>query len=187
VSRLLGSLPKSSSFWKVPSPVDQLHFLLVALVLIVAPNFALGFADTALQPYEHTGWAWRLLVSLPVAAVLVALGGAIAWLAFTRSSVRALSTLCIVYAMPVHAFELVGYVNVAADHAPDRLVTVACVRRIVRHKGPSTDEVTFWDNPSRTIELRTLALNEADCNAHRRVEIHVHPGFLGAEWVSQTR
>jgi hypothetical protein len=63
--------------WLPPKTFLTLHFLLVALVLIVAPNFALGFADTALEPYEHTGWAWRLLVSLPVAAVLVALGGAI--------------------------------------------------------------------------------------------------------------
>ncbi len=139
----------------------------------------IAFAEQRFEPFEHVGWLWRLVVSLPLAAVLMAMAGRLAWSAFARSLARGTSTFAVVCAMPPLAYQLVGYANVAADEAVGRPVVVDCVRYIHRAKGPSLVELTSWMDPDRTVTLQ-LVVDEADCAARKPVRIVVHPGRLGA-------
>ena len=69
--------------------------------------------ESRFEPSDEVGWAWRLLLSLPLAAFLILTLGGLAWAAFSLSRVRALGTLCIAFAMPVLAYQAIGYINVA--------------------------------------------------------------------------
>jgi hypothetical protein len=170
-----------------PSPADLARLVAVAVPLIVAPQWAIAFGEQRFEPYEHVGWAWRLLVSLPLAVVLMAAVGRLAWSLFARSSTRGTSTFVLVCAMPPLAFQVVSYANVAADREVGRPVVVDCVGYIHRAKGPSLVELTSWADPTRTVTLRNFVVNEADCAAHRPIRIVVHSGRLGAEWISTSR
>lgn len=185
--RLTPSRPSKPHSVKQPSAADLVRLLAVSIPLIIAPQWMIAFAEQRFEPFEHVGWLWRLVVSLPLAAALMAMAGRLAWSAFARSPARGTSTFVVVCAMPPLAYQLVGYANVAADQAVGRPVVVDCVRYIHRAKGPSLVELTSWMDPNRTITLRSFVVDEADCAARKPVRIVVHPGRLGAQWISTPR
>jgi hypothetical protein len=53
-----------------PSIAENARFFSLAIPLIVGPQWALTFAERRYEPYEHVGWAWRLLLSLPLAFLM---------------------------------------------------------------------------------------------------------------------
>ena len=161
--------------------------MIVAVPLVIAPMWSLGIAESRLEPHDHVGWAWRLLVSLPLAALLILALGGLAWAAFSPSSVRALSTLCIAFAMPVLAYQAIGYINVVGDHHPGVLAIVDCLQYIHRVRGGSLLELRSWHNRNRTIQVLNVGFCKGECRQGRPVRIVVHPGRLGMEWVTPDR
>jgi hypothetical protein len=180
------SASRTPSPWRKPTVADNVLLMLLAIGLVLVPQGILSFADARCEPYEHLGWMYHFLLSLPLAAVLCLVAGGLTWLAFGRSPARGLAIFAILCAMPVLAYRAIGYVNVAYDHSPGVTVTVECVRHIRRHKGRDTDEVTSWRKPGETLELELLALDDARCGARAPVTLIVHPGRLGVEWVTVT-
>lgn len=166
--------------------VENARFFALALPLIIALA-AIALAEQRYQPYEHVGLAWRLLLSLPLALVMMLAVGRLLWSALARSPMRGTSTFVILCFMPVLAFQLVGYANVAGDREAGRSAVVECVRFIRRARGASDVELTSWADPNRTVTLHSFMVSEADCAARKPVRIVVHQGRLGAEWISTPR
>jgi hypothetical protein len=163
------------------------RFVIVAVPLVIAPLWLLGIAESRIGPYDQVGGAWRLLLSLPLAALLILAVGGLAWVIFSRSSVRCLSTLCIAFAMPVLAYQAIGYADVAGDHHPGVPVSVDCVEYFHRVRGVDLMELRSWHDPNRTIEVLNVGFCKAECTKGRQVRIIVHPGRLGIEWVAPDR
>ena len=161
--------------------------MIVAVPLVMAPLWALGIAESRLEPYDQIGWAWRLLLSLPLAALLVVTVGGLAWILFSRSSARELSTLCIAFAMPVLAYQAIGYADVVGDQEPGVPVSVDCVQYFHRGRGTDVMELRSWHDPNRTIEVLNVGFCKAECTAGGPVRIIVHPGRLRIEWVTPDR
>ncbi len=162
--------------------------MMLAAPFFVVPYLTMGTALGQFQPYEQLGWTRRLLLSVPVAAVLMALAGRLAW-SFLASSPdqRAAGTFALVFMMAALSFELIGYINVAGDRQPGRIVEVDCVGYIRGAKGSASIEVRSWHDPRRTVTLWAFFANQPDCVAGKPVRLIVHPGRLGAEWVSMAR
>ncbi len=159
----------------------------IFIPFFIAPLWAINFAEMRFEPYQHVGWAWRLLLSLPVAALFIAMVARVGRWAFARASSPNTALFSVLCAMPPLAFQLVGYLNVALDHDPGRVVVVDCLRYIHRSKGQSEVEVTSWTDPGRTIRLWSLVVDKSDCDDRRPARIVVHPGRLGAAWITRSR
>jgi hypothetical protein len=170
-----------------PSAGDLLRVMAVFIPFVIAPLWAIAFAERRFEPYQHVGWAWRLLLSLPLAAVLMAFVARVGRPVFARTASPGIAAFSVLCAMPPLAFQLVGYVNVAADRDPGRMVTVDCVRVIHRTKGRNEVEVTSWKDPGRTLTFWNFLTDKPDCDARKPVRIVVHPGRLGAEWITRAR
>jgi hypothetical protein len=181
------SRPTKHWLQNIPSRADQVRFVIVAVPLVMAPLWSLGFAESRFEPYDQIGWAWRLLLSLPLAALLILTVGGLAWVVFSRSSVRRLSTLCIAFAMPVLAYQAIGYADVAGDHHPGVPVSVECVQYFHRARGADVMELRSWHDPKRTMEVLNVGFCKAECSKGKPVRIIVHPGRLGMEWVTPDR
>jgi hypothetical protein len=182
-----GSTPTKHWLQNIPSRADQVRFFIVAIPLVIAPLWSLGIAESRIAPHDHVGWAWRLLLSLPLAALLILAVGGLAWLLFSRSSVRCLSTLCIAFAMPVLAYQAIGYADVAGDHRPGVTVSADCVQYFHRVRGVDLMELRSWHDPNRTIQVLNVGFCKAECTKGSPVRIIVHPGRLGTEWVTPDR
>jgi hypothetical protein len=153
--------------------------------MIFAPLWAINIADQHFEPYEHLGWGWRFLISLPIAALLLAITFPIARRAFAKSSAPAAAKYAMLWAMPVIAFQLVGAVNVVTDRAPGLPVVTDCLSMSPpAHRSESSVEVASWTEPGRTVTLPGRLFDRRACEAHKPVSFVFHPGRLGAEWIS---
>jgi hypothetical protein len=163
--------------------------IVVAVPVTAGPALALTYAEARLGPFEQVGWGWvwQLLLSLPLAALLIVVAISLAWLVFSRRSLSALSVLCILFAMPIHAYRTIGYLNAAFDHRPGVPATVQCLRSVHPTNGSDFVEVTSWRNPRRTSKLTSGHLTREECANRRPIGIVVHPGHLGMEWISPAR
>ena len=164
-----------------------MKFVAMAVPLAIAPLLALQAVTAPLQPYQQIGWAWRLLCSLLLTVFLIGALGALGWLAFSRSSARALLTLCLIFFAPPLAYQAVGAANVIWDHRSGVAVTVACLGYVHRTKGLSYLEVTSWHDPSKTVEIDASFVRENRCAPQQPVRLLVHPGRLGWEWITPQR
>jgi len=167
--------------------MDLVRVVALSIPLSLVPQWAIASGSQRFEPYELMGWAWRFLISLPLAVVMMAIVGPLAWAFFLRSSFRRTSTFVILCAMPPLAFQMVGFANVALDRQVGRPVIVDCVNYIHHARGPNQVEVTSWTDPGRTVTLRAFVVSECDCSARKPVRLTVHPGRLGAQWISTPR
>ncbi|MDB4931768.1 MAG: hypothetical protein JWM10_4252 [Myxococcaceae bacterium] len=156
-------------------------FILVGLVF--GPQGALMWLVDGLTPHAFTGWALRLLFTVPMTALLALVLWPPVWLVTRRSQMVPLAAIYALLYTPLLAWQVLGYLDVARDADPGRRVEVRYVREMRPAKGPSYDVITSWDDPTDTVNLRGFGGLEGERRPGATVSLTVHRGWLGLEWV----
>ena len=142
--------------------LDWMRFVTALGLLVFAPLVAVAVLDDRLPAHELPGWFRHLLLAGPAAVACAGVLWPPAWLVCRRSKAAPPTALFALLYTPVLAWQVVGYLDVALDPDPSRVVQVRDVRFERPAKGPSSDVVTSWDDPRDTVALHTTALSPTD-------------------------
>ena len=145
--------------------------------------FWFRFSTTPYEPFAHTGWLMRALLSVPAAFVLQIVLAVPVWLLCRRSLALIFGVQYLFLVVPYLAYVGVGAFNVTLDDQPPQRVAVRLVRHIPSLRGMASDEIMSWKSPNQTLTLTGFDFR-LGADGHPR-DLLVHRGAFGLEWVSQ--